>query len=217
MSRAAAARACVAALMVSTSDDEGSNEWYTPLKILAPARAMVAPNITRDTPARDRGRIGLDPFWGPGCVTSPIIGVTEAMDGFKQDWRRLVERANQEHGGRAMIGAPGVLDVFANPPYGGGAMTRIATKIPAEFDRGLEIVSLFKANTAENWFDVLVWQTATSVCFVRGRVTFEAGPGATPQTTGNTAQFSSVVCYHGRRPDRFYDCFERIGHVINLR
>lgn len=181
---------------------EGSNDWYTPESILRPTRAIAA------TPTAP-GRIALDPFWGPGCITAPVVGIDEARDGFAVDWARAVERAVGQPG------AAGFVDVFTNPPY--SRMPDFAKKVSREAARGVEIVALVKSSTAENWFSDLVWRSATSVCFVYGRVRHAPGPGADPASEGNTAPFSSAVTYHGPRPDRFAACFRSTGQIFRLR
>lgn len=190
----------IAEMMVSSESDD----WYSPERVLGPIR-------------RHWGRTILDPWWGHGCRTAPIVGITKEMNAFLHDWCDVVDRARATEGlGRR--GQAGALDAYSNPPY--SAMTDVTAKIVREIGRGLEHIALVKASTAEEWFRHLVWNSASAACFMYGRLVHDtAAPTPVEIRTGkkNTALFSSVVVYHGPRLELFNQAFGAEGKVIWLR
>lgn len=188
----------IAARMVTSArDGSGSDEHYSHSRVLDPIRKHF-------------GRIVLDPWWGPGCKTDPLVGIDKQTNSLTRDWRRIVELASPT--GR--LGAPGHLDLYSNHPY---SISPLAiAKMVHEFRRGLEGISLVRSSTSEVWYRELVWDTATAVCFMYGRLKHQAGD-APDQESDNTAMFSQSVVYHGSRLSLFEHAFGREGKVVWLK
>ena len=137
------------------------------------------------------GVIGLDP-----CAESDLSthfarnNFTINDDGLSLSW-------SQGKGG-------GV--VYVNPPYG-RALPLWAEKCAKEHANGCEIIALVPARTDTKWF-FICWDTATSICFWKRRITFVGAPANAP--------FPSAFIYWGDRPRRFRAAFEEHGKVVSL-
>lgn len=68
---------------------------------------------------------------------------------------------------------------FANPPYG-KAILEALNKAAQEQARGAYSVFLLPARTDTKWFHEFVMNYASSIRFIRGRLTFEGNPAPAP-------------------------------------
>ncbi len=149
-------------------------EWFTPAWLLKRVRHL-SPN----------GRIGLDPCFGDGCLTDPVVayGPDLGSDGLEESW-------NWES------------LVFVNPPYG-RRIGRWTTKMVSEARAGVEIVALLPARTDTLWFQRDL--EGAGLCFVDGRIKFLGADSAAP--------FPSVLAYWGPYPGDFEAVFKDIGMI----
>jgi hypothetical protein len=174
--------------------------WYTPTSILEVVRQLAG------------GRIAVDPCWGLGCLTDPVIGVTEADDGLALSWRTLVELAAERHrrerSRRAHAGVWRPV-VFCNPPY--SSMAPWSRKVVDERNAGCEIVTLSKFESSTEWWDRLVWSSAAAVCAISNRVAHTQ-----PDRTSTVARWPSALTYHGPRVEAFAAAAAELGKVIRV-
>lgn len=100
--------------------------------------------------------------------------------------------------------------IFVNPPYGRAIVDWVsyASNIYVETSTS-EIVLLVPARTDTRWFQLFV-TTASSICFLRGRVKFIGCSGKT-----DPAPFPSCVAYWGYRPERFRRAFRDAGWIVD--
>lgn len=175
--------------------------WYTPATILDVVREFAG------------GRIAVDPCWGVGCTTDPVIGVTEADDGLAVSWRALVELATERHR-RELSRGPDRVEpwralVFCNPPY--SSMAPWSRKVVDERGAGCEVVTLSKWESSTEWWDRLVWRSASAVCAIADRVSHTQ-----PDRTSTVARWPSALTYHGPRVEAFAAAAGRLGTVIRV-
>jgi hypothetical protein len=78
--------------------------------------------------------------------------------------------------------------------------------------RGVEIVTLCKWDSATEWWQLMVWRTATAVCAVDHRLPFRR-----PDGTGEVAMFASALVYHGARLETFTGHASKLGRVLRVR
>lgn len=140
--------------------------------------------------------IGLDPCSNIFSSVGAKKSVTLPEDGLTLSW--------QGHG-----------LVFVNPPYG-RELPKWISKCVMEAIQGTEVIALTPARTDTRWFQGTtesIWNTASAVCFVQGRIKFV--DGRTGQQT-NPATFPSLVTYWGPRPSVFKRVFQPVGAVVIL-
>lgn len=164
------------------ADSPSSDDWQTPVEILDRVR-RIAP-------------IALDPCSAPDNPTRAMSWVYPPDgDGLAICWRDHLKAIT---GGRL---------VYVNPPY--SRVAAWAVKVAMEATFGAEVVTLVASRTDTRWFYRLVWDSASAVCFYRGRLRFVgAASGAT---------FPSAIVYHGPRPWNFEGAFSDVGRVVRLR
>lgn len=100
----------------------------------------------------------LDPCATPENAKCPNF-FTRKDDGLQQDW--------------------GTHIVFCNPPYG-KAMSQWASKCLAASKKGATVVLLAHARTDTRWFHDWVYQKASEIRFVKGRLKFGGSKNSAP-------------------------------------
>ncbi|MEU7631731.1 DNA N-6-adenine-methyltransferase [Nocardia sp. NPDC049220] len=98
--------------------------------------------------------------------------------------------------------------VWLNPPY--IAVNRWLSKLAAH-GQGTAIVF---ARTDTRWFDAAVWERATAVLFLHGRLHFYMPDGS--RAAGNAGGPSCLVAYGTRDADRLATC-GMAGKFVPLR
>lgn len=101
-------------------------------------------------------------------------------------------------------------NIYLNPPYseaGDWVEMLVATILAEEVEDGA--ILLVNANTSSAWFADL-WEHATALCFVRGRISFVSGE----REESKTGWSPSVYVYFGDHPERFAAVFSRIGRIV---
>jgi site-specific DNA-methyltransferase (adenine-specific) len=100
--------------------------------------------------------------------------------------------------------------IWINPPYARYVTKKWVEKIVAEAREGCRIVALLPARVDTEWFD-LVFQNASSVSFVRGRIKFVS------EGYDDPAFFPSALCCFGFEPDdKQIDAMAKIANVVML-
>jgi len=95
--------------------------------------------------------------------------------------------------------------VYLNPPYKN--MDRWMHKAYQEADKGSSVVCLVAARVDTKWFQI-VWDRASVLCFVRGRLQFQGAK--------DPATFPSAIVVFGRRPaDSIIERLSLLGNVID--
>lgn len=134
--------------------------------------------------------IGLDPCGSPDNPTGAQINLYPPRDdGLTVPWH-----------------PPAFTLVYVNPPY--STVAAWASKVVREAAADNEIISLVAARPDSRWFFSMVWETATAVCFWKGRLRFVGAPASAP--------FPSAVVYHGPRSRVFESAFREVGRVVRL-
>jgi len=136
------------------------------------------------------GDFDLDPCAAPAPRPWPTARehIALPVDGLKAEWA-----------GR----------VWLNPPY--GAQTGLWLKRLAEHQNG---VALIFARTDTQMFFDYVWNAASAVVFLRGRLTFFDQRGAI--ASFNAGGPSCLVAYNSANADALQRC-GLDGHFLNLR
>ena len=100
-------------------------------------------------------------------------------------------------------------NVWLNPPYGRGSAAKWSSKLIEEYEKGhvKQAILLVPNSTDTHWFQPL-WEY--SICFVQGRIKFQAGDGQSARS--NTK--GSVFVYFGINQGEFADVFGGIGHIV---
>ena len=96
-------------------------------------------------------------------------------------------------------------NVFVNPPYGREILPWIEKAVDER--KQCEILMLVPSRTDTRWWNLAVLNS-TSVCFIKGRLTFLGAPHPAP--------FPSAVIYYGNSPKHFTKVFMEIGIVTEL-
>ena len=102
--------------------------------------------------------------------------------------------------------------VWMNPPYGGEA-GRFVDRLFRELDSGAvstAIVLLNLNSMSTNWFSPIP-ERADAILVTHGRLKFVAGSSEQKFSSPATG---SVVLYFGPSPQKFYDEFFSLGHVM---
>lgn len=169
----------------------GSDLWETP--------GAVLQRVHRMGHGDSQFGIELDPCSTKGNPTAAVSHVWPPDgDGLAFSW---VDHLTALPGN----GRRGV--TFVNPPY--SQMATWAAKVAHEAEEGCQIVSLVAARPDTRWWRRMVWDTATSVCFWSGRLTFVGAPSVAP--------FPSAVVLHGTRAAEFELAFRDAGRVVRLK
>jgi len=107
---------------------------------------------------------------------------------------------------------PWIGRVFLNPPYSATLIPKFVAKLLREFRAGnvTEAVVLVNNATETAWYTALA-ETASLVCFPRGRVKFWH-----PDKTCAAPLQGQAVLYLGPNPDSFRRHFERFGTIADL-
>jgi len=97
--------------------------------------------------------------------------------------------------------------VWLNPPYAGELVSLFCNKIAEHYNNGdvTEAIILVNNATETGWFGTLI-EPASSVVFLKGRVRYYTVDG-----TKNTPLQGQAVVYMGKSPDKFLQCFSRLG------
>ena len=178
------------------------HDWCTPKHLIESIEAV--------------GQIVLDPCWSEDAAFEPPNRLTESDDGLAANWA--------QHLGAALSGLWIREDqprlVFVNPPYG-RAIPKWVDKMADTWDEleGLrmpdphssawdaQMIALLPARTDTRWFNRLCG-SASEICFLRGRLTFEGAPAPAP--------FPSMLVYWGRLA-AFGRVFGQQGQIMRLR
>jgi|GEM_PF-494624 len=131
--------------------------------------------------------IGLDPCANENAIVNARheFLLSSGIDGLREDWR-------------------GYGTVFVNPPYSN--IADWARKLVHEAARNIEIIALLPSRTDTRWMHDYILETATAVCFWRGRLKFS--------NAKNSAPFPSLVAYWGPNEERFRNAFDDVGWVM---
>jgi hypothetical protein len=175
-----------------TSNDQ---TWLTPEPVLARVRNV--------------GPIGLDPCGNRNAIVrarTEWYGEGSDDDGLIQDWLMRPDGARLR---------PGEV-LFCNPPYQTiktwAARAATFGKQMMDESWGSALILLVAARTDTQWFDA-VWGAPVK-CFVRGRLKFGGGNGAT-----NSATFPSALACWGPADlrARFVAAFLSLGEIVGNR
>lgn len=137
---------------------------------------------------RALGKFDLDP-----CASKDQFYVTAASmispprDGLAAEWK-----------GR----------VWLNPPYGRQLRKWLAKM--AEHDNGIALVPA--RTEVESWFWPFVWERATAILFIRGRLFFHRPDGS---QEGNAGHGSVLAAYGSNNAKNLMEC-QIEGRYINL-
>jgi phage N-6-adenine-methyltransferase len=138
------------------------------------------------------GSITLDPASSP--VANNTVGAedffTAEQDGLTQSWRG---------------------NVWMNPPYAQPLISQFAEAVSEKYDaKEIKRACVLVNNATETaWFQRML-ESASAVCFLRGRVRF-LDPDGNP--SGAPLQGQAVL-YLGENPFRFAKAFNEHGHVL---
>jgi len=157
-------------------------EWCTPPNILELVYQV--------------GEVALDPCSNLCSIIKSKRDVRLPEDGLQACWAEI----SQELGGV----------VFVNPPYGRQVKHWIK-KCADEAAQGAEVVLLCAARVDTKWFQEIIFESATAVCFWKGRVKFIDGYTG---KQGDPSFFPSAIVYWGPNLDRFVDAFDDKGHLV---
>ena len=125
------------------SSDHSRNRLLTPPYILEPVRAALG------------GEIGLDPCTEVDNPTAALMFYTAQDDGLSQPWSfRPISNPS----------------IFCNPPYGKAREPWVENCISAG-ELGQRVILLIPSHTDTRIFQK-VMDSATSICFIKGRVKF---------------------------------------------
>ena len=100
--------------------------------------------------------------------------------------------------------------VFCNPPYGRKCVAWLERM--ALHNDG---VALIFARTDTKMFFKYVWPIASSILFIKGRVTFHYEDGSAPRRGNNSGGPSALVGYGGRAAERL-ERVKDLGKFIRL-
>jgi hypothetical protein len=145
------------------------------------------------------GPIALDPCSNPYATTAPLLKFYKEHNGLSKDWAKELES-------RHLRGL-----VYVNPPYDSETLEKVASHCVTQYNKGLEILSLVPCKTDQDWWQDAVLKTASTFCFVKGRIKFWENGG--PK---GGAPMSCAFIYWGVRVEQFYKIFAAIGGVIEL-
>lgn len=157
------------------------DDWQTPDELLDLVR-MVGP-------------IGLDPCTTKANPVGARRFFTSSDNGLAQLW--------EESALKTPYDAPNGEIAYVNPPYGRGIIEWV--EVCARSRCGMPSVLLVPARPDTAWW-FRALETASAVCFWRGRLTFKGAPAPAP--------FPSALFYFGPRKFRFADVFQDHGHVV---
>jgi len=146
------------------------------------------------TRVRFVGDIGLDPCSNDESIVGASFDFGFHDDGLNRNWAANVRRRQL---------------VYVNPPYGreiGHWMRKCADEAQA----GADIIALVPARTDTVWFRVC-WDTAASICFWRGRLTFLGAPHPAPFPSAAVLWTDSV-----KVRTAFRGAFWTAGRVVTL-
>lgn len=113
------------------------------------------------------GTFDLDPCSHPGQIRTAKIMIAPPQDGLKHHWQ-----------GR----------VWLNPPY--GSQLHRWMNAMAAHNHGTALVP--SRTEVEKWFWPYVWESATAILFLRGRISFYLPDGS---TKGNAGHGSVLAAY----------------------
>lgn len=158
--------------------------WTTPDEILDPLRTM--------------GSVMLDPCSNANSLVNAKVQICSTKKsgvdfggGLTADWSAM---------------ACGGL-TFVNWPYGTKENRLWARKVVTEAFRGVEIVVLVAARTAEIWWhDILLWGAPSALGFVKHRLKFSNAKCVAP--------FSSCIFYWGPRVDLFKKAYSHLCFIV---
>lgn len=168
------------------------DDWCSPPEVVEPAQWVL-------------NGIDLDPASNPNSIIDARVSIyhVDIMDGSPYvlcDPRY----PNAVWGDGRTVDWSWARNAWINPPYGRGVNREWVTKIAGEADKGLEQIALVPASPGAKWFRYY-WD-ANALCFWEGRLQFLGAPA--------NADFESVVAYFGLNRKRFWDAFNKLGHVV---
>lgn len=97
--------------------------------------------------------------------------------------------------------------VYVNPPYG-RKIKKWAEKASGESTLGTEIIMLVPARTDTKWMHDFIFNSASAVCFWKGRIKFLGAQSSAP--------FPSAIVYWGSNVERFEEVFSTKGLVVRV-
>ena len=138
------------------------------------------------------GPIVLDPCSTPDNRTKATHFYTFADDGLSQDWWEVTR------GGL----------IFVNPPFSN--LKKWVNKFAEESAKGCNIVSLLPGDTSTIWFQEIVWEKASAICYWKGRIEFIR----TSKAFGTGAMQPTAFPFWGPDVDLFEKAFSSHGRVL---
>ena len=142
--------------------------------------------------------IRLDPCTTAGNPTGAFSFFTPDSDGLSEDW-------GMDKGGL----------VYVNPPYGKAIGKWVAKAVEENTRRpyteaiGAEIIMLIPARTDTAYWQYGIFESASAICFVRGRIKFKGAKSGAP--------FPSAFIYFGDREKDFVAHFSQLGNAFSLK
>ena len=145
------------------------------------------------------GVIALDPCSNPHAITRPLLKFYKEDNGLEKDWAKELEA-------KRLKGL-----VYVNPPYDTETLEKVAIKCADQAKKGLEVLSLVPCKLDQEWWQYTVFETASALCFVKGRIKFweEGRPKS-------GAPMACAFLYWGTRADFFEVVFSIVGRVLSL-
>ena len=171
-----------AAVKAHVAHNSGNNEWYTPPKFIEAARVAM-------------GGIDCDP------ASSEIANQTVKAPTF---YTAETNGLDQEWSGR----------VWLNPPYSQPLIRHFCEAVADRFMGG-EISAacvLVNNGTETAWFQYMLTNGASAVCFPRSRIRFLDPSGA---PSGAPLQGQAIL-YFGSDADEFGAAYSEIGPVLHV-
>lgn len=159
-------------------------------------------------PAHTRGPHTTDDWITPKWLIERLgIFDLDVCASFEQPWPCAVLSLTAEHNGLAL---PWHGTVWCNPPY--GKQTALWLERLAAHGDGIALVF---ARTETRMFFAHVWPKATSLLFLRGRLTF-CYPDGTGSKAGHNSGGPSVLIAYGRSAATRLECVKDLGALVHL-
>jgi hypothetical protein len=146
------------------------------------------------------GAIALDPCSNPYATLPALLTFYKEHEGLEKDWATELKA-------RGLQGL-----VYVNPPYDANTLDEVTFKCAEQACKGLEVLALVPCKLDQDWWQDTVFETASALCFVKGRIKFwkEGKP-----TSG--APMPCAFLYWGPRSKLFQKVFSHVGMVMKLR
>lgn len=186
----------------------GNVEWCTPGRVLEGVRKVAG------------GQIGLDPCWGEGCLTDPLVwfaGPPGDRDGLEEPWEEDSIFINPPFGtlyrhvtsGLALAAKKwGDLPLWEKMEYVAVPLDRWVKKTAESSDGKRQLFLLTPANVDTKPWHETIFRTAQAVCFFRGRLKFLGAAASCPTPI--------ALSYWGPKPILFDQVFSGMGRVLQV-